>query len=110
MRTFGEPSYNSDLDEWQGNIIDTLDRDDDGEYEIMASKLNDKLQNKAIPFPWVIANFYSYLYDGKDVVVHPNRVCSQLYDMIAVVTWQDLIDMQIVTETELFNYLDELSK
>jgi hypothetical protein len=76
----------------------------------MASKLNDKLQNKAIPFPWVIANFYSYLYDGKDVVVHPNRVCSQLYDMIAVVTWQDLIDMQIVTETELFNYLDELSK
>jgi hypothetical protein len=110
MRTFGEPSYNSDLDKWQGNIIDTPDRDDDGEYEIMASKLNDKLQNKAIPFPWVIANFYSYLYDGKDVVVHPNRVCSQLYDMIAVVTWQDLIDMQIVTETELFNYLDELSK
>jgi hypothetical protein len=110
MRTFGEPSYNSDLDEWQGNIIDTLDRDDDGEYEIVASELNERLQNKAIPFPWVIANFYSYLYDGKDVTVHPNRVCSQLYDMIAVVTWQDLIDMQIVTETELFNYLDELNK
>jgi hypothetical protein len=110
MRAFGEPSYNSDLDEWQGNIIDTPDRNDDEEYEIMASELNERLQNKAIPFPWVIANFYSYLYDNKDITVHPNRVCSQLYDMIAVVTWQDLIDMQIVTETELFNYLDELSK
>jgi hypothetical protein len=109
MRTFGEPTYNSDLDEWQGNIIDTPDRDDE-EYEIMASELNERLQNKAIPFPWVIAKFYDFLYTGKDVVVHPNRVCSQFYDMIAVVTWQDLIDMQIVTETELFNYLDELSK
>jgi hypothetical protein len=110
MRTFGEPIYNSDLDEWQGNIIDTSDRDDDGEYEMVASEFNDRLQNKAIPFPWVIQNFYSYLYDNKDITVHPNRVCNQLYEMIAVVTWQDLVDMQIVTESELFNYLDELSK
>jgi hypothetical protein len=109
MRTFGEPSYNSDLDEWQGNIIDTPDRNDE-EYEIMASEPNERLQNKAIPFPWVIAKFYDFLYTGKDIEVHPNRVCSQLYDMIAVVTWQDLIDMQIITETELFNYLDQLSK
>ena len=109
MRTFGEPIYNSDLDEWQSNIVYTPDRNDD-EYEMVASELNKRLQNKAIPFPWVIAKFYSYLYDNKDITVHPNRVCSQLYDMIAVVTWQDLIDMQIVTETELFNYLDELSK
>jgi hypothetical protein len=110
MRTFGEPTYNSDLDEWQTNIVYTPDRDDDGEYEMMASELNERLQNKAIPFPWVIEKFYDFLYTGKDIEVHPNRVCSQLYDMIAVVTWQDLIDMQIVTESELFNYLDELSK
>jgi hypothetical protein len=110
MRTFGEPSYNSDLDEWQTNIVYTPDRDDDVEYEMMASKLNERLQNKAIPFPWVIVKFYDFLYIGKDVTVHPNRVCSQLYDMIAAVTWQDLIDMQIITESELFNYLDQLSK
>jgi hypothetical protein len=75
----------------------------------MANELNERLQDKAIPFPWVIVNFYNYLYDGKNVEIHPNRVCSQLYDMIAVVTWQDLVDMQIITETELFNYLDQLS-
>jgi hypothetical protein len=108
MRTFGEPTYNSDIDEWQGNIVYTPDHNDD-EYEMMASKLNDKLQDKAIPFPWIIEKFYSYLYDGKNITVHPNRVCSQLYDMIAAVTWQELIDMQIITESELFNYLDQLN-
>jgi hypothetical protein len=107
MRTFGEPTYNSDLDQWQGNIINTPDHNDD-EYEMVASELNERLQDKAIPFPWVIAKFYDFLYTGKDIEVHPNRVCGQLYDMIAVVTWQDLIDMQIVTETDVFKYLDSL--
>ena len=109
MRTFGEPTYNSDIDKWEDNIIYTPDHNDDEQYEIMASKLNDKLQDKAIPFPWVIEKFYDFLYTGKDIEVHPNRVCSQIYDMIAAVTWQELIDMQIITESELFNYLDELS-
>jgi hypothetical protein len=108
MRTFGEPTYNSDIDEWQGNIVYTPDYNDDEQYEMMASELNDKLQSKAIPFPWVIEKFYGYLYDGKDITVHPNRVCSPLYDMIATVTWQDLVDMQIITETQIFDYLDKL--
>jgi hypothetical protein len=109
MRTFGEPTYNSDTDEWQSNIIHTEDRNADEHYEITAFEFNEKLQDKAIPFPWVIQNFYNCLYNGKDITVHPNRVCGQLYDMIATATWQDLIDMQIVTETEVFSYLDKLN-
>lgn len=118
MRTFGEPYYDSDNDEWKADIINVQDRDedyheqyeDDFQYEATASQLNERLAYKAIPFMWVVAKFYDFLYIGKDIEIHPNRVYSQLYNMISAVTWQDLIDMQIVTETEIFKNLDGLSK
>jgi hypothetical protein len=117
MRTFGEPTYNSDLDQWESNIVNIPERDedyheqyeDDAQYEAVDSKFSEKLQDKAIPFPWLIAKFYDFLYTGKNIEVHPNRVCSQFYDMIAVVTWQDLIDMMIITETDAFKHFDNIN-
>jgi hypothetical protein len=117
MRTFGEPTYNSDLDQWESNIVNIPERDedyheqyeDDAQYEAVASKFSEKLQDKAIPFPWLVNQFYSYLYDNKDITIHPNRIYPQLSTIIRTLTWQDLIDMMIITETDAFKHFDNIN-
>jgi len=115
MRTFEEPIYNSDSDEWQSNIVETPDRDDD-EYELEHNrvKTNKKrlksilketvVQDDRLP-NWILYAIYTALYSGPNMVMHINRVRGMIHRWMEVTTYQDLVDAEIIdTDLIIHNY------
>jgi len=106
MRTFGDPYYNSDNDNWKADIHEVSTRDEDDEYQQEHERVNNNLANietildETISVDstpnWVIFAVYVALYSRPNKTMHINRVRGMIHSWLEVTTYRDLVEAEII--------------
>ena len=94
MFTFSDPIYNEASNMFEANLVQ-VDPEDTWDYQVQEMEL--RLSQKAIATDNIIEKMYEFLYIGKGIEMHINRVRPSLIAMIESVTYRDLVEMKIIS-------------
>jgi hypothetical protein len=94
MFTFGDPIYNETENMFEANLVQ-VDPEDTWDYQVQ--EIESRLSQKAIGTDNVIEKMYEFLYIGKGIEMHINRVRPSLIAMIESVTYKDLVEMKVIS-------------